>query len=102
MKISPNQIQHLLKTYGVDRVEKKRDIAPTEKAQKMGNDKVSLSEDARLLQAASKVIRETPELREEMVEKLRQSINDGTYSVSSDKIAEKMLGRNVEDPLKSK
>ncbi|KAB2953640.1 flagellar biosynthesis anti-sigma factor FlgM [Heliorestis acidaminivorans] len=102
MKISSNQIQNILKMYGVDRVEKKTEARPADKVQKMGKDKVSLSEDARLLQAASKVIQETPEIREEVVEKLRQKIESGTYNVSGEKIAEKMIGRSLIDRLESK
>jgi len=54
-------------------------------------EKVSLSSISRDIKLAKKVIEELPDAREEKVRGLKDQIEQGTYDVSGEKIAEKML-----------
>jgi negative regulator of flagellin synthesis FlgM len=54
-------------------------------------DSVSLSEGARSRAAARKAVDSTADVREEKVAAIKQQISDGTYSVSSRVLAQKML-----------
>ena len=55
-------------------------------------EKVSISSIARDVKLAKKAIEELPDVREERVRELKDQIEQGTYNVSGEKIAEKMSG----------
>lgn len=61
-----------------------KNVAPT--------DWVTLSHTSNSLQLSKAAIESAPEVRSELVEKLRQEIASGTYKVDPEKIAEKMVG----------
>jgi negative regulator of flagellin synthesis FlgM len=68
------------------------------KAEKAGGvkfvaDSIEISDAAREVQVATKALRNLPEVREELVNALKQAIQDGTYKPSSEDIAKKILGR---------
>lgn len=54
-------------------------------------DRVSLSEEARLHIAARSEAAAAPEVRREKVDALKQSVADGTYTVDSRQVAQKLL-----------
>ena len=54
-------------------------------------DNIQLSQEARLMQKASRVIAETPDVRQEKVAPLQQAVNQGTYSVGSQKVANSII-----------
>ena len=54
-------------------------------------EKVSISSISRDVKLAKKAIEELPDVREERVRELKDRIERGTYNVSGEKIAEKML-----------
>lgn len=55
-------------------------------------EKVSISSISRDVKLAKKAIEELPDVREEKVRELKDQIEQGTYNVSGEKIAEKMSG----------
>ena len=55
-------------------------------------EKVSISSISRDVKLAKKAIEELPDVREEKVRGLKDQIEQGTYNVSGEKIAEKMFG----------
>ena len=55
-------------------------------------EKVSISSISRDVKLAKKAIEELPDVREERVRELKDQIEQGTYNVSGEKIAEKMSG----------
>jgi negative regulator of flagellin synthesis FlgM len=71
--------------------------APVKKADSVQNkvpvkrDEVTLSPEAARMQALQRRMAEVPEIREEAVATIRKAIDEGTYNVPADKIAEKML-----------
>jgi negative regulator of flagellin synthesis FlgM len=56
-----------------------------------GTDDAQLSPDAALASSLHAKLAQVPEVRQEKVGQLRQSVNEGTYTVSSEQIASAML-----------
>ncbi len=54
-------------------------------------DKVQLSSGSKDVQKMKEILNQTPEMRMEMIESLKQEINAGTYKVDSREIADRML-----------
>jgi negative regulator of flagellin synthesis FlgM len=98
MMISKSQIQSIIKAYSTQRIEEK---TKKEKPRniKTDKDRVELSTEARFYQLALSEIKRAPEIRKEKVEALKAQISKGTYSVSGEKVAEKLLERAIVDEL---
>lgn len=64
---------------------------------KPAGDKVSLSSNARDIQIAKDAVEAAPEIREEAVQDLKKEVDNGTYTVDSGQVAEKMLGANIDE-----
>ena len=62
-------------------------------------EKVNLSAAARDIQKIKKIIEGLPDVRTEKVQALQKQVEQGTYKVDSDKIAEKMVGESLLDNL---
>lgn len=62
-------------------------------------DTMELSDRAKDIGFALKVVRGTPEIRENLVNALKEKIEAGAYTVSGEKIAEKIIARAVVDEL---
>jgi negative regulator of flagellin synthesis FlgM len=62
-------------------------------------DRVELSVRSREMQHIQELIQSTPDVREGVVERLRQSIQNGTYNVNAEQVAEKILGGNFIDQV---
>ena len=60
-------------------------------------EKVTLSTKARDVQRVKEAVDKLPDVREEKVQEIKDQIDQGTYSVSGDKIAEKMVGESLLD-----
>ncbi len=56
-----------------------------------GVDVIQLSPQARLLQKASQIAQATPEVRPEKVMALKDSVEQGTYTVDSQQVANKLI-----------
>ena len=56
-----------------------------------GNDNIVLSQQARLMQKASDVIGQTPDIRQDKVDSIQQSVDQGTYSADTQKVANSMI-----------
>lgn len=65
---------------------KPQDAAPEVRA-----DQVQISAQARALQQLDRAVRESPEVREERVQALREAIQNGTYQVDAQTVAERLL-----------
>ncbi|MBW2184397.1 MAG: flagellar biosynthesis anti-sigma factor FlgM [Deltaproteobacteria bacterium] len=63
----------------------------TNKNGQLSGEKVKLSEKAGYLNKIREIIQNTPDIREEKVSFLRKKIAAGSYNVSGQEIAEKML-----------
>ncbi len=66
---------------------------PADQASKLpaSADHLELSPKARAIRRAAQVLAHTPDLRDAKVRALQQAVQNGTYNVSPEQIAEKML-----------
>ena len=79
-----NQLQNNEQTQAVDsRVQK------TETTQNADN--IQLSQRARLMQKASKAIADTPDVRQERIDPLKNAVDQGSYPVDPQKVANSMI-----------
>jgi len=62
-------------------------------------DRVEISIRSREIQHLDEMIRATPDVREALVLQIRKSIENGTYNVRAEQIAEKILGGNLIDEI---
>ncbi|MBP7765342.1 MAG: flagellar biosynthesis anti-sigma factor FlgM [Deltaproteobacteria bacterium] len=60
-------------------------------------EKVHLSTTAREIQKAKVAVSELPDIREEKVQAIKAQVEKGTYNVSGEQIAEKMVGESIVD-----
>ncbi len=58
---------------------------------------VDLSTMARDIQQAKVEVSELPEVREEKVQEIKAQVENGTYNVSGEQIANKMVGESIID-----
>jgi negative regulator of flagellin synthesis FlgM len=63
------------------------------------SDRLELSVRSREISHLEELIQSTPDVREERVNQVRQSIESGTYNVKAEKIAEKIIGGNLLDEV---
>ena len=63
----------------------------SETNQTSSSDRVTLSDDAKLVSLASRVAQDSPEVRSDRVATLKAQVEAGTYQPDSKKIAEKLL-----------
>ena len=73
--------------------DKEKAEAVTEKAEKQTAkaDTVVLSDAAKRIQEAKKQLDAIPDIREDKVAQLKEQIENGTYEINEEKIADKML-----------
>lgn len=60
-------------------------------AKKVENDKVEISQTGKDIATAKKAIAETPDIREDRVEAIKKQMAEGTYAVSMEDVADKMM-----------
>lgn len=56
------------------------------------DDKLEISQFGKDINIAKKAIKEAPEVREDKVEAIKKQMAEGTYSVSTEALADKILG----------
>lgn len=99
MIISRAQVQNILKTYSKtlsnDNVNKTK-----ETKQKLNQrDELAISGESRIKQRAMQAVKQADDIRTDKVEDLKERISAGTYEVSADEVAEKMISRAIVDTL---
>jgi negative regulator of flagellin synthesis FlgM len=92
MKIENDQILSVINRYKSDPLEKKEGASPArEKKRAESGDRVELSLNNSEIEQLKQTMQGISDVRAERVASLKKSIDEGTYSVSGDKVAEKML-----------
>lgn len=81
---SYTQVQQLYQT------QKARQTQKTNQAYRP-SDQISISSFGKDMQVAKAALASTPDIREDVTSKLKEQINNGTYSVSTESFAEKLL-----------
>ncbi|MEW6546890.1 MAG: flagellar biosynthesis anti-sigma factor FlgM [Bacillota bacterium] len=100
MKISNRQIQSVIEAYQkrLERVDSEpRTGAPRRPGSR--SDRVELSADAQELARLAQLVRQLPEVREDVVRRLAEALKEGTYHVPAGDVAEKMVARYLADRL---
>lgn len=101
MLVTNRNVQDLLRSFA-QRTSRTEDVAraevakPAESTLVRKSDEVVLSQEAQEVHRALRALKETPEVREDLVADLRQRIQDGTYKVDSEEIAELLLSDDDE------
>ena len=65
----------------------------------MEEDKVILSQEAKKIQEAKKLMDSIPDIREEKVAKIKAQIENGTYQVEEKKLAAKIIKESLLNEL---
>lgn len=60
-------------------------------------DRVDVSEKARVLQKAKSAVDASPDVREEKVSELKKAIDEGSYNVSNEEVAESLIKKSIVD-----
>lgn len=97
MIISKAQVQNLLQVYGKNKGVNRVESTPS--ARSIKKDALAISDESRVKQKAMQAIRQADDVRTEKVEELRERISAGTYTLTEDQVAEKMIERAIVDRL---
>ncbi len=100
MKISKTEEANIQLIQQYQRTDKvKGEADPKALGNASPEEKVNLSATARDIQKLKNAVDQLPDVRTEKVQDLQKQIEQGTYKVDSDKIAEKMAGESLLDIL---
>ena len=93
MEITPNDNTINIDSYVNNIDDKQKAENTSDKAEKnvAKTDTVNISDAAKEIQEVRKELDNIPEVRAEKVEQLKNQIENGTYEIKSEEIAEKML-----------
>lgn len=97
MLISKTQLQNILKVYGKAPGAKVGGVASGQAATK--NDELAISRESRITQKAMQAIKQAEDIRMDRVTELEERISAGTYTVSDDEVAEKIIETAILDRL---
>lgn len=97
MEITPNDNTINIDAYVNNINDKNKTDNASESAEKKvaKTDTVNISEAAKEIQEVRQQLDEIPDVRTEKVQQLKKEIENGTYEINSEKIAEKMLRESL-------
>jgi negative regulator of flagellin synthesis FlgM len=104
MEINGKNPLTALNTSSVQRVDLQQQPTPrmqksAEENPRLDSDRIELSVRSRVIQRMDELIRSTPDVREAKVEQIRSAIENGTYNVKAEKIAEKIMSGSLVDEV---
>lgn len=88
MQISDREIQNTL------------DLLKKQHGMREEDSPVLSDEEVEGVRAVAKQIAESPEVRQERVEKLRLALESSSYTVTGDDVAKKLIGRIITDKIR--
>lgn len=98
MIISKTQVQNILKVYAKEyKGSEAERIKPGQGVLK--KDELNISSESRLKHRVMQAVKQSDDIREDRVQELQQQIATGTYEVSADQVAEKIIERAIVDKL---
>jgi negative regulator of flagellin synthesis FlgM len=100
MIISGKQVQSVLKIYADQNMNLKTRTERTEFKSLQSQDEVILSSGVQEFGQILQALKDVPDVRKEKVQKLSAQVEDGTYNVDADEIANKMISRLLVDNLR--
>jgi negative regulator of flagellin synthesis FlgM len=86
---------------GVQRLESPQQSgqAPKSSGEQSDSDRLELSVRSREISHLDELIQSTPDVRADKVDKVRRELENGTYNVKAEKIAEKIINGNLLDEV---
>ncbi|MGE5390243.1 MAG: flagellar biosynthesis anti-sigma factor FlgM [Deltaproteobacteria bacterium] len=97
MLISKTQLQNILKVYGKSPGAKVGGAVSGNIVAK--NDELAISRESKIKQKAMQAIKQTEDIRLDRVNELEEQISAGTYTVSDDEVAERIIETAILDRL---
>lgn len=97
MIISGKQVQSILKTYGKQFNNQVNKPENTKKASKTDN--LAISNESKIKHKIMQSLKNSEDVRTDIVKELREQIATGTYTVSDEEVAEKMITRAIVDHI---
>jgi negative regulator of flagellin synthesis FlgM len=98
MKVNGTDPQSALTVYKTTQVERKpseAELSKPEKVSSIHQDLLALSERGRSIADAQRALAAVPDVRESLVEKIRNDLQDGTYTIDNQKTAEGLLRESL-------
>lgn len=86
-----NQVSQLYRTNGTKKVNKSGNTAAA--------DKVEISQIGKDYQVAKQAVSQAPDIREDRVNAIREQMASGTYNVTMDQVADKLIGNFFNDSI---
>ncbi len=83
---------------GIDNKAKEK-ATPANESRHAVDDSITISQKSREVQKAMKVVEQLPDVREGKVKELQQSIENGSYNVKGEAIAEGMIKHSLVDTI---
>lgn len=83
-----NQVQQVYQTKRTGKTQKSASVSRT--------DRLQISSFGKDIQAAKAAVASAPDIREELTTPIREKIQDGTYEVSNESFAEKLIKKYEE------
>ncbi|OPX19436.1 MAG: flagellar biosynthesis anti-sigma factor FlgM [Desulfobacca sp. 4484_104] len=93
-QVQSNSID-LLRTDKTNQIESHPETSTSQRSNLSEMDRIELSRESKLLQKASEVITQTPEIRAEKVQTISQAIQENSYQVDSHKIANAIIANAI-------
>lgn len=97
MIISNQQVKSVIKAYGVTGNKKGLGVENAQPTRR--GDSLELSPRARELSKIQQAISTAPEVRSDVIERIKKSLDSGEYKVSSEAVAHRMLVRSLVDHI---
>ena len=97
MLISKTQLQNILKVYGKTPGAKIGGVTPGNVAAK--KDELAISRESRITQKAMQAIKQADDVRLDRVTELEEQVSAGTYTVSDDEVADRIIETAILDRL---
>lgn len=103
MQISIQELSRVLRSQGISPINGKRANGNGKAAGENGHGpaaSIQLSEQAQEIQQIKKLVEESPDVREDLVQQLKAKYEAGSYHVSGEDIAELAIRRAFADNIK--
>lgn len=102
MKISEGSINFGRQAYAkeMENISPAQEMArnqPAEIKKETPEDKVSLSSSAQDMKTTREAVAAAPDIRQDKVNEIKTAVENGTYQINAEKIANKMLGYNIDE-----
>lgn len=85
------KINSLAQSYGLDKINKTTPTHKTTESTNTSSGVLEVSQSVVEYQHAQSAVKNSPDVREDVVSKYKSMIDDGSYTVSTSKLADKLL-----------